>query len=428
MTGSSSGAATLAGPESTLPSVGRRGFMLAMLLIVYTFNFVDRQILGILASSIKADLALSDTQLGVMGGLAFAILYSTLGVPLAWLADRTSRTWVIAGSLALWSGFTALCGIATTFTQMCAFRLGVGIGEAGGVAPSYALIGDIFPARQRARALALYSLGIPLGSALGVLFGGYIAATIDWRTAFLSIGLAGLLFAPLFKVAVREPRKPVLTSARPAFKTVMRILAAKRSFWLLSLGAASSSMVGYGMGFWLPSMLRRSFGLDLVQTSQFYGALLLSGGVAGILLGGWLGDWLGARDKAAYPRLPALAYLISVPLFAAAMLSPSVTLSFALFIVPQALAYVWLGPVLTAVQHLVPQPMRATASASFLLINNLIGVGFGAMTIGALSDRFTISLGDQGLRAALLVSLIFYLIAALLMAIAGKYLRKEWVD
>ncbi len=399
-----------------------------MLLVVYTFNFIDRQILGILAGPIKEELHLSDTQLGVMGGLAFALLYSTLGVPLAWLADRTKRTWVITGSLAVWSGFTALCGVAVNFTQMCFFRLGVGIGEAGGVAPSYALIGDIFPHRQRARALAIYSLGIPLGAAVGVLFGGYVASMVSWRSAFLSIGCAGMIFAPLFALTVREKRRMVAAVDRPRFATVMGILAGKRSFWLLAFGAASSSMMGYGMGFWLPSMLHRSFGLDLIHISQFYGALLLSGGVAGILLGGWLGDWLGARDRAAFARVPALAYVISVPLFAAAMLTPSVALSFALFVVPQALAYVWLGPVIAAVQHLVPAPMRATASASFLLINNLIGVGLGALSIGWLSDRLTPAFGDQALRTALLISLSYYLVAALLMAIGGHYLRKEWVE
>jgi MFS family permease len=420
-------------PSPLIPAAqattGRKALVLAMLLIVYTFNFVDRQILGILAGPIQAELQLSDTQLGVLGGLAFAILYSTLAVPLAWLADRTSRTWVIAGSLGIWSAFTALCGVATGFVQLCACRLGVGVGEAGGVAPSYALIGDTFPPQQRARALAIYSLGIPLGSALGVLFGGYIAATVNWRAAFLSIGIAGLVFAPLFKLLVREPKRhDPAGQPKPRFMDVVRILAAKRSFWLLAFGAASSSMMGYGLGFWLPSLLRRSFGLDLIEASRFFGALALTGGVAGIILGGWLGDWLGARDRAAFARVPTIAYVICVPLYAAAMLAPSVWLSFALFVVPQALAYVWLGPVITAVQHLVPAPMRATASASFLLINNLIGVGAGALSIGWLSDRLMPDFGDDALRVALLISLVYYLMAALFMGLAAKHLRTEWVE
>uniref|UniRef100_UPI0025D4D9EB MFS transporter n=1 Tax=uncultured Sphingomonas sp. TaxID=158754 RepID=UPI0025D4D9EB len=166
----------------------RPRLLLAMLLVVYIFNFVDRQILAILAAPIQQELGLSDRQLGLLGGIAFALLYSTLGVPLAWLADRTSRSWVVTGSLVLWSGFTALCGLATGFWQIFLARLGVGIGEAGGVAPSYAIISDSFPPRRRALALSLYSLGIPLGSAAGVLAGGYIAARIDWRMAFIAVG------------------------------------------------------------------------------------------------------------------------------------------------------------------------------------------------------------------------------------------------
>lgn len=405
-----------------------RFVVLAMLLLVYTFNFVDRQILGILAGPIKAELQLSDTQLGVLGGIAFAALYSTLAVPLAFLADRTSRTWVITGSLAVWSGFTALCGMATSFWQLFAARLGVGVGEAGGVAPSYALIADYFPPRERARALAVYSLGIPLGAALGVMFGGYIAARVDWRTAFVVIGLAGVVIAPLFRLIVREPVRAPKSSQTTPLKAVFPMLAKKRSFWLLALGAASSSMLGYGFAFWFPQLLQRSFGLDLVQTSQFYGGVLLLGGVAGVLGGGMIGDRLGARDRGRFASIPALAFLLAVPLFAAGILSGSVALAFALFIIPQALAYVWLGPVITAVQHLVPAEMRATASASFLLINNLVGIGGGTFALGALSDALSSSYGDDALRIAMLIGLVCYLVAALLMALAAKHLRADWVD
>jgi predicted MFS family arabinose efflux permease len=401
---------------------------LAMLLLVYTFNFVDRQILGILAGSIKAELGLSDTQLGLLGGIAFAALYSTLAIPLALLADRTSRTWVITVSLAVWSGFTALCGMASSFWQLFAARVGVGVGEAGGVAPSYAVIADTFPPHERARALAVYSLGIPLGAALGVLFGGYIAAAVDWRAAFVAVGLAGVVIAPFVRLLVREPVRRHPASERVTFGEVFLLLARKRSFWLLALGAASSSMLGYGFAFWFPQLLQRSFGLDLVGASRFFGGVLLVGGVVGVLGGGLIGDRLGARDRAMYARLPALAFVLAVPLFAAGILSSSVPIAFALFVVPQALAYVWLGPVITAVQHLVPAEMRATASASFLLINNLVGIGGGTFALGALADSLTVGFGDDALRYAMLIALVCYLIAALLMVLAAKALRRDWVD
>jgi MFS family permease len=399
-----------------------------MLLLVYTFNFLDRQILSILAQPVKASLGLSNTQLGMLGGLAFAVLYSTLAIPLALLADRTSRTWVITVSLGVWSGFTALCGFAQNFTQMFLFRLGVGVGEAGGVAPSYALIGDYFPPERRARALSIYSLGIPLGAAAGVMLGGYIAANIEWRTAFLVVGLAGLAIAPLFRLLVKDAPRAVTPETRIPVSRVFGILARKPSFWLLAFGAGAGSMCGYGVAFWLPSLMMKSFGLDLVQTGQFFGLLLLTGGVAGILLGGWLGDRLGARDRKFYALVPALAYLAGTPLFIAGTLSSGWAAAFALFLVPQALVYVWLGPVLTAVQHLVPVHMRATASASFLLINNLIGLGLGSWAIGSLADAFEPAYGIEGLRYAIAVGLCLYLVAGVLMLVASRTLKQDWVE
>ncbi|WP_395393515.1 MFS transporter [Novosphingobium sp. BL-8A] len=402
--------------------------VLAMLLLVYIFNFVDRQILAILAAPIQKDLGLDDAQMGMLGGLAFAILYSTLGVPLAWLADRTSRSWVITGSLLVWSLFTALCGAAQGFWHLFAARLGVGVGEAGGVAPSYAVIGDHFPSEKRAFALSIYSLGIPIGAATGVLAGGYVAARVDWRTAFVVVGLAGLLAAVPFRMIVRDRPKAAASSAPTVrFAEVAATLARKKAFWLLSFGAASSSMLGYGVMFWMPSLLQRSFGLDLVQTSWFLGAVLLLGGTVGVLAGGRLADRLGSADRAFYGWVPAMAYVLAVPLYAGGIWTHSVPTAFVLFLLPQALAYVWLGPVTSAVQHLVEPPARATASALFLLINNLIGLGGGIYALGALSKALTPVWGAEALRYSMLIGLSLYLLASLLMALAGPALRREWV-
>ncbi|MBT0671351.1 MFS transporter [Novosphingobium profundi] len=404
--------------------------VLAMLLLVYIFNFVDRQILAILAAPIQAELDLSDAQMGLLGGLAFAILYSTLGVPLASLADRTSRSWVITGSLVCWSAFTALCGLAQGFWHIFLARLGVGIGEAGGVAPSYAVIGDHFPSERRAFALSVYSLGIPLGSAAGVLAGGYVAATVNWRWAFAVVGLCGLVIAPLFRLVVRDTPRPAPSAEAPqgpTLRAVAAVLVRKPGFWLLSFGAASSSMLGYGLAFWLPSLLQRSFALDLVHTSWFIGAVLLIGGTAGVMLGGVLADRLGKADRAFYGWVPACAYIVAVPLFAAGIWTSSVAFAFLLFLVPQALAYVWLGPVTSAIQHLVEPPARATASALFLLINNLIGLGGGIYALGALSTALTPVYGQEALRMSMLFALVLYLLAALLMGLAGPFLRREWV-
>lgn len=409
-----------------------RALVLAMLLVVYTFNFLDRQILGILVEPIKAELGLTDTQLGALGGIAFAMLYSTLAIPLALIADRTSRSWVITLSLGVWSGFTALCGMATSFWQLFAFRIGVGVGEAGGVAPSYAIISDYFPPDRRARALSIYSLGVPVGLAGGSILGGFIAATVNWRTAFIVVGVAGIVVAPIFRLIVREPVRgmsdPVPPSAdRIPVGRVFAILAKKPSFWLMGFAAGFSSMCGYGLAYWMPSILIRSFGFELFDAALYMGSVLLIGGCGGMLLGGVLADRMGARDKGAYAKLPMIAWLVTVPLFAAGLMaSGSPVLAWLLLLIPNGLNILWLGPVTTAVQGLVPPPMRATASASFLLINNLVGLGLGSWLMGAMADGMKASLGDDALRWAAIAALSCYLVAAGLMALAIKPLRRDW--
>jgi MFS family permease len=407
-------------------SIGTR--VLLLLLLAYIFNFLDRQILGILAQPIKADLHLDDAQFGAIGGLAFALLYSALGIPLAMLADRTSRSAVIAGSLAVWSGFTALCGLAQNYVQLFLFRLGVGVGEAGGVAPSYALIADYFPPERRARALAIYSLGIPIGLAAGTLLGAYIAAWVSWRAAFVTMGIAGILLAPVMLLLVRDlPRSERKATTQARLIDVFPLLARKPSFWLLALASSFSSLCGYGLALWTPSVLMRSFHLDLVQTGQFMGALLLIGGTAGVFAGGWLADRFGTKDVRWYARLPAIAWLITTPAFLLAFASPNLALAWPLLLIPNALNILWLGPVTTAVQHLAPQPMRSTASASFLLINNLIGLGAGPLLIGALSEGLKASYGIEALRYAAMAATGFYLLAALLMLLATRSLKRDWV-
>src|SRR5437868_7186027 len=226
-------------PGNRVSSAGRR--VLLVLLLAYIFNFIDRQIIGVLAVPIKAELGLTDKQLGLMGGIAFALFYSGLAIPIAWLADRKSRVNIIAVSVALWSAFTAACGFAQNFWQLFLARMGVGIGEAGGVAPSYALVSDFYPKERRGRALAFFSLGIPIGSALGIFFGGWIASHLDWRSAFLIVGLAGLPIALLVKLCIREPERGRFDriegsapESAPPLLTVASVLARKPSFWLLS--------------------------------------------------------------------------------------------------------------------------------------------------------------------------------------------------
>jgi MFS family permease len=414
-----------------IEGAGPGGRVLLILLLAYIFNFIDRQIIGVLALPIKAELGLSDKQLGLMGGIAFALFYSGLAIPIAWLADRRSRVRIIAASVALWSLFTAACGFAQNFWHLFLARMGVGIGEAGGVAPSYALIADFYPIEKRGRALAFFSLGIPIGSALGVFFGGWIASHLDWRSAFLIVGLAGLPTALLVGMFIPEPPRGAFdagpSEAAPPFPIVAATLARTPSFWLLSFGAASGSILGYGLIFWLPSFFARSFHLGLAEVGWFYGSIVLAGGVAGTWLGGWFGDKAGPGNPAAYALIPAVCFLIAAPCFALGLFAPTLWLGWLLFAIGQMLALAWLGPVIAAVQHIVPPNMRATASASFLFINNLIGIGFGIYFLGFMSDAMTIAHGQDALKYSILYGLAFYLLSAAFYLVASRRLKRDWI-
>jgi MFS family permease len=497
--------------KTTAPGGAYRYYVLAMLVVVYMLNFLDRQIIGILAAPLKAEFGLSDSQFGLLGGIAFASVYSTLAIPLAWLADRFSRVWIMTGALAIWSAFTALCGTAGSFTQLFLFRMGVGIGEAGGVAPAYSLIADYFPSSQRARALAGFAFGIPLGTAAGTLVGGLLAATYGWRAAFIVVGLLGVLLTPVLLFTVRNPVRggtdtakteaelaviaaaPVVGSGKAGAVAALimlgigagaLILAAlihftglalgsplvfafggllamvigvsltiarrtasavipKPSFWLLALGAASSSVCGYGVAGWLPLFFMRSFGLTLKQTSWYYAGIALIGGTLGIWLGGAIADKLSKRGKGAYPLTPAIAFLISAPMFILAMNSPwliglifpgggtnaqQLIVAFVIFLIPTGLNLAWLGPITASIQHLVPAPMRSTASALFLLINNLLGIAVGFYYFGWMSDLLAPRFGDESLRWAIYTGMGFYLLAAVLLIGASRTLKRDWVD
>lgn len=489
---------------------GYRFYVLAVLILVYMLNFLDRQIIGILAGPLKEEFNLSDSQFGLLGGIAFASVYSTLAIPLAALADRASRVWIMTGALAVWSGFTALCGMAQNFTQLFLFRMGVGVGEAGGVAPAYSLVADYFPPEQRARALAGFAFGIPLGTAAGTLVGGLLAASYGWRTAFIVVGLLGLLIAPILRLTVKDPKRggtdaakiveaAVVTPPAPkgpdgvgrlasgvmlglgagsltlaalnhfggvavgnplvlAFggllalvigvsfwiaRATASVVLPKPSFWLLALGAASSSVCGYGVAGWLPLFFMRSFDLTLAQTSWYYSGIALIGGILGIWGGGLIADKLARRGKGAYPLTPAIAFLISAPLFIAAMNSPwiiglvlpgggsqaaQLTLAFLIFIIPTGLNLAWLGPITAAIQHIAPAPMRSTASAIFLLFNNLLGIAVGFYYFGWMSDLLAPRFGEESLRWAIYTGMGFYLLAAILLIGASRTLKRDWVE
>lgn len=430
----------------------KRGLVLFLLVLVYTFNFLDRQILSILSPEIQKELGIGDAQLGLMRGVSFAIFYSILGVPIAYMADRYNRTWIVTISLTIWSAMTALCGVAQNFTQLFFARMFVGVGEAGGVAPAYSIIADYFPKERRARALAIYSFGIPIGSAVGIIFGAVITTILNWRAAFIIVGILGLVLAPIFRLFMREPKRGGFDSVgakteAPKVMDVVKVLVSKPSFWTLSLGASCSSMMGYGLFAWLPTFFVRSYGDVLPQTlswlpsflipanagpilyaGYFYGMMVLVGGIIGIWLGGQVSDYLGKKSKGAYALVPAIAFLVALPFFALGTISDNLMISFFIYIIPTALGLVWLGPVLSAFQHIVPPNMRSTASALFLLINSLIGIGLGDYLIGQMSDLLRAQYGIESLRYSIMYGTSFYVLAAILMFISSKLLPKDWEE
>jgi predicted MFS family arabinose efflux permease len=406
------------------PVIRNRTLVMALLVIAYTLNFIDRQIAGILAEPIKHDLGLTDSQLGWLGGTAFALFYTVLAIPIARIADRGDRSIVLTVGLALWSLATAVCGFAQNFAQLFLARMSVGIGEAAGVAPAYSLLGDLYPPERRARAMALFSLGIPLGSALGVVFGGLIAAQVNWRAAFIALGIAGLIFAPIYKFGVRDTRRGE-SKAQVSVAAVFAVVARKPTFWLMSLAAGIGSLVSYGLAFWIPSFLARSFHLDLVDRSLIFGGIQLVGGVAGVWLGGVIGDRVRRARPSAYALVPAVTYALCLPAFLLAFSSHSLVIAAILFLIPTALSLAWLGPVIGAVTGLVPPHMRATASAMYLFILNLIGLGLGTLVIGTISDALTGRFGEEALRYSAMVTTLLYAVAALLMGLAALRLARD---
>jgi predicted MFS family arabinose efflux permease len=279
----------------------------------------------------------------------------------------------------------------------------------------------------------VYSFGIPIGSALGIMAGGLIATLVDWRMAFFAVGLAGIVLAPIFRLTVKEPQRgrfdPVRPErAPPGIAELATCLAHKPSFWMISVAAACSSMMGYGLFFWLPSFFVRSFGMTLLDASLFYGAILLLGGLAGIWSGGWLADRFGVAKRSRYLVIPAVAFLCTIPFYVVGILSQNLVLTFIVLLVPTALGLAWLGPVISVIQHLVRPDMRATASAVFLFINNLIGIGLGTFAIGALSDALIIRFAENSLRYSILAGTGFYIIAALIFLLAARRVEADWEE
>jgi len=409
-------------------STGYKRYVLGLLLVVYASNYLDRQILAILLQPIKQDMNLSDTELGLLSGIAFALFYATLGIPLARWADKHNRVNLISVCIAIWSGMTALCGMAGNFLQLLLARIGVGIGEAGCSPPAHSIIADYFSYDTRARAMAVYFLGLPLGSVLGYLLGGWINQLFGWRIAFLAVGLPGLVLAALVRLTLSEPPRghadgtAVPQSHAPTLGETASGLWNSHSFRHLAAGTSLVALTAYGSATWFPAFMMRTHGLSTGQVGTWLALLALVAGIFGTLLGGWLGDRLGNRDDRWYAWLPGLSILISTPFSIAALLSPTVS-GLLIFLVPISLAQViYAPPVFATVQRLVGLRSRAMASAVMLFIANLVGLGLGPLLLGVISDLLSDHYGPDALRYSLITATFIGVWAALHFVLAGRTL------
>ena len=406
------------------------GYGLFMLTLVYAFNFVDRQILVILQEPIKNDMGLSDAQLGLLSGFSFAVVYVIAGLPIAYWADRSNRRNIIAAALTVWSGMTALSGLAQNYSQLLLARVGVGIGEAGGSPPAHSMISDYYPPEKRGTALAIYSTGVHVGIVLGFIVGGVISQAYGWRMAFMAVGIPGVLFALVFFLTVKEPRRGRWeSSAEAAYKPTMRetiqLLSSFRSFWYLAAATGLTSFAGYGNGNFAPSYLIRNHGFSVGEVGVVLAIFGGGGGLLGTFLGGFLADRLGVGDKRWYLWVPTIAGCLAVPMAFPYLLLDNTTVVIASLFLVSITLNTYLGPCLAISHSLVPPAMRALTSAILFLVLNMIGLGLGPLTVGVLSDFYAAYFGDDNLRYAMLTVALLSAPAVVLFFLAARHLPAD---
>jgi predicted MFS family arabinose efflux permease len=403
---------------------------------VYVLNFLDRQLLSILAKPIQDDLGITDGRIGMITGLYFAMFYCVLAIPIGWLADRTNRVRVLSLACALWSAATVACGVSASYVQVVLARMSVGVGEAGGVPPSYSIVADYFPPGKRGTALSLFNLGPPIGQALGVAFGASITAAYSWRSAFISLGAVGIVMAAIVLLFVREPARGGLDARSAAHPSVAQ--AARGGFWStcrmffshpvllrVSLACAATQFVTYAVLNFTTLFLMREKGMTLQEIAVYYAILIGAGIGSGMYVSGRLIDRLARRSKTAYGYLPAAALALAIPFFIAFVSMRDWPLALVFLALPTFLNYFYLSPAVTLVQEEVQPEQRVLAGALLLLVMNLIGLGLGPTWLGAVSDLLRPSHPDNSLQLAFYTLVPFYLLAVLLHLWLARALRRQ---
>jgi MFS family permease len=423
--------ATVSAPASdarTLPST-RDWAVLGALTFVYVLNFLDRQLLAILAKPIQDSLHISDTQLGLIGGFYFACFYCFIAVPVGWFADRTNRVTVLSLACAIWSAATTGCGFAASYPQLVVARMTVGFGEAGGVPPSYALITDTFAPGRRGTAFGIYNLGPPIGAALGIAFGASIAAAFDWRDAFVAIGALGLVTAIAVRVLLREPPQgrfdQVAKPQKAGFVDTMRMFFTRPSLVLIALGGGVTQFVTYGLGNFATLFLMREKGMTLQQVALWYALTMAIGMGGGMVISGRAVDRVARRSKAAYASLPGYSLIFALPFYIGFVWAPGWQLALIFLTGAMILNYFYLSSSVAFVQEEVRPDQRVMSGALLLLVMNFIGLGLGPTWVGKASDWFTTHGWQHGLQLALYTLTPAYGVAIAIFLWLAHRLRKE---
>jgi MFS family permease len=414
---------------------------MVLLTIAFALNFLDRQIINVLAEPIKRDLHLTDWQLGAITGLSFALLYSVAALPIARLADRGDRVRIVSLSILAWSLFTGLSGVAGNFIQLLLLRVGVGVGEAGCQPPAQSLIADHYPPEKQSGALGVFGLGKPVGAAAGLAVGGLLGAAIGWRWTLLLAGAPGIVVGVLMLLTLKEPRRGAMAARKASqapLAAVLRDLARRRALMLIMAGLALLSFTSYGVNAFMASFFLRNHGADLAQIGDAFGIPPLAvvgvgmgiigaiSGASGSWVGGYLGDRWGARDARAYALIPAVGALLTSGGYIAMFTVPDGVWALAFYVVPAFLNNLWNGPALLAVQNLAGERARATALALVLFAGSALGLGLGPLTIGAMSDGFATILGAaEGLRLAMVLSAGVNIGACAALWLASRCLRED---
>jgi MFS family permease len=410
-------------------------YVLAVMVLMYTCNYLDRFVLTIMIRDIKADLEISDAMVGFLMGPAFAFFYTIAGLPIARWADRGSRRSIIALGMTLWSGFTALSGLVTSAAQLAVARVLVGVGEAAGAAPAHSLLSDYFPPHRRATALAIFQGGVYFGSMLGLVIGGLLVEPIGWRMTFLAVGLPGFLIALVVRFTVREPERgafdgPAAARAGGAVPgasigDVARHLMRKPSFWFIGLGAGIASFAGTGYGMWMPAFLERVHELPRAEIGVRFGLIQYVAAFFGSILNGRIADHFGKRDARAYSWIGAISVVLMIPIMTAQLLWPDGRQAI-WFSVPAALCSAGWAPIAYGMaQNLAPPHMRAMASAFIIVFITFLGTGLGPFAVGALNDWLEPRYGVFAIRYSLLIVLWTCSIGAVLFAMSARTIRGD---